>query len=433
MSTIKSLLLHSRPPAWHFRSACPPLALLGFLLLLTGCGPQTGSQTPTSTIPGAFASVQMIDARTGWAVSWDIAGTGAYSILKTGDGGRHWKTMLRCLSAEDQGRGFFKPCSTDFHSASVAAVVQPEYDSQTQTYRRRIFHTSDGGATWQSSEIAARDLETPPVFIDGLHGWVFATDHFPGPDPSSAYIGGQIALYRTTDGGNTWQRVASGPSTPQIPTTTDDGYGIPPLAASAQMQFITPQTGWLIGSSLHPDDSSYSWLYVTHDGGSSWQPVNLSFPAQATAPWRPTFFNDQDGLFPVSISGPAPQNTPATLLYSTRDGGQTWASTAVPFDVTSAVFLDLQHAIAPPTDTTGKALSTTSDGGKHWTTVPIQTTFTRLYAFNFVSPALGWALADNRTHFFPEPGGGLQKGDVITLLHTTDGGRTWQEIARSIV
>ncbi len=412
------------------------LALLG-LLLLTSCGQlgkgstQTGDQSATTVITGALTKVQMINNRTGWAISWDRAGTGAYQILRTTDEGRHWKPVLQCLSTQGVGKGFVKDCATDFHSAQVATVVQPEYESQTQTSRLRIFHTSDGGQTWQSSVLAARDLATPAIFVDGLHGWVFATDHFPGPDPGSAYIGGQIALYRTSDGGTSWQRVASGPSTPQIATTTDDAYGIPPFAASARLQFVTPSTGWLIGSSLHPDLSNYSWLYVTHDGGSSWHQVDLSFPAEALALWRPTFFTEQEGLFPVLTSGPAPQNAQGTLIYSTRDGGQTWASTAVPFDVTNATFLNLQQAVA--VDSEGKTLLATSDGWKHWTTAPLQTPFTRVYAFDFISPTVGWALADNRTHFFPEPGGGLQKGDVIALLQTTDGGRTWQEIARSVV
>jgi|GEM_PF-6166966 len=39
--------------------------------------------------------------------------------------------------------------------------------------------------------------------------------------------------------------------------------------------------------------------------------------------------------------------------------------------------------------------------------------------------------ADNRTTFLPEPGGGIRKDDVVALLQTRDGGRTWREIAHS--
>lgn len=418
------------------------LALLGCLLLLTSCGQNgTASQTPTSSVvkadiqaatnvvAGAFSPpLHMINATIGWTTSWDIAGSGAYTILKTTDGGRHWKTMLKCLSTQDLGKGFFEECVTDFHSTSVATVIQPEYESKTQTSRIRIFHTSDGGQTWQSSVINAR-TEAMPVFVDGLHGWVLATDHFPGPDPSSDYIGGQIALYRTSDGGKTWQRIASGPSTPQIATTTDDAYGIPPFTATTRVQFVTPSTGWLSGIALRPDMSYYSWLYITHDGGSSWHKVDPSFPRQAATMWFPTFFTEQDALFSVLISSPVPQ----TILYTTHDGGHTWTNTTVPFDVTNATFIDMNHAVSAVASESN-AFYTTNDGWKHWTKVQIQTTFKAIYAFDFVSPALGWALANNPpAHHAHEPGGGIRKGDVIALLQTTDGGRTWREIAHSVV
>jgi photosystem II stability/assembly factor-like uncharacterized protein len=402
---------------------CVTAIVLG-LLLLTSCGPP--EHQPASTrIPGALFSVRMMDARIGWAESWDLAGSGAYLILRTTDGGRHWKLLLQCFPTEGLGKGGF--CPTDFRSAAVATVVEPDYARQTQ----RIFHTSDGGQTWQRSLIAAADLETPAMFVDGLHGWVFATDHFPGPDATSAYIGGQIALYRTSDGGITWARVASGPATSQIGGSSSDAYGAPPFADSARLQFVTPGLGWLMGTSARSDRSSYTWMSVTYDGGITWRAVTLPFPAESLALWRPTFFTEDEGVFPVLTFGPAPQNVRGTLLFKTQDGGQAWTSTAVPLDVTNGVFMDLQHAVA--LEDGGKALLTTSDGWYHWTRVPLHTSFTRISAVDFVSPTLGWILADNRDLMRHGPEGGPGKGDVIALLRTTDGGRTWHEIAHSVV
>jgi photosystem II stability/assembly factor-like uncharacterized protein len=305
---------------------------------------------------------------------------------------------------------------------------------RTQISRLRIFHTSDGGTSWQSSLIVARDLETPAVFVDALHGWVFATDHFPGPDPSSAYIvGSQIALYRTSDGGKTWQRIAAGPATPQVNESTDNDYGIPPLAAGARIQFVSPSTGWLIGTSAHPTVTYYSWLYVTHDGGSSWQPVNLAFPPQAEALWQPTFFSSQVGWFPVQTNGPAPAYSPGSMVYRTQDGGQTWTGASMPFlEVAYADFIDLEHAVT--IDSSAKDLLTTSDGWQHWTTLPLPTAFGGISQVDFITPQLGWLRAIKRTGVVrPDPDGGLVKGDVSILLQTTDGGTTWQEIAHAVV
>lgn len=417
------------------------------LFILSSCGIQhntggqsstlvtTGNQLATTTLTGDLTELHMINATVGWAVSWDLAGTGnSYHILRTTDAGVHWKVVLQCTSTQGAGKGFIVGCVTDFNSASVATVLAPEFDSATQESQSRIFHTSDGGQTWQSSVVKARYIETPAVFVDAQHGWFLATDHFPGYDPGSAYIGKEIALYRTVDGGNTWQRIASGPATSQLPGTSDDAYGIPPLTAATRMQFVTARTGWLVGSSFHSDQSEFSWLYVTHDAGVTWHQVAISFPPQSLLLWSPQFFTQQDGLLPAFTSGPAPQYTRGTTLYATRDGGETWTGTSVPFDVTNGKFLDMNNAWASAVNGNDKTFYTTSDGWQHWTKGHMDVTFNTISGFSFVSPSLGWALAYNRTRFpAPEPGGGLRKGDNIALLKTTDGGHTWQEIAHSVV
>lgn len=428
----------------------PPISLLLILiglLALVSCGSQngTGSQSSsgsvqaqggkgpgTNMLTGALGEVRMIDATVGWAVSWDIAGTGSYHILRTTDGGAHWQTVLQCASTQQLGKGFVASCATDFHSASVATVLAPEYDDKTQQSQSRIFHTSNGGRTWQISVVKARYVETPAVFVDTLHGWFLGTDNFPGYDPGSTYIGKEIALFRTSDGGKTWPKIGSSPGTSQLPVTSDDAYGVVPFTASTRMQFVTPTTGWLIGTASRKDNSSYAWLSVTHNAGTTWQQVTISFPSGALALWTPRFFTEQDGLFPVLTSGPAPHYAQGTMVYITHDGGQTWADTTVPFDVTNAEFLDMHNAWTPASGA-DKAFYTTSDGWQHWTKGHMSTTFQRIYGFSFVSPTIGWALADNRTGFFPEPGGGIHKGDVIALLKSTDGGRTWREIAHSRV
>jgi hypothetical protein len=167
MRNIDQALWRSRDSRRGGLLPCSILTLVCLLLLTScrqpgnGCAASSTSaenQPAANTIAGALIKVQMIDASIGWAVSWNLAGTGAYHILKTTDGGHHWKPLLQCLPTQELGKGFLKDCATDFHSALVATVVQPEYDSQTQTARLRIFHTSDGGQTWQSSVLAARDL-----------------------------------------------------------------------------------------------------------------------------------------------------------------------------------------------------------------------------------------------------------------------------------
>jgi photosystem II stability/assembly factor-like uncharacterized protein len=444
--------------------------LIFALFMVSGCGfPQSQGQSQNAqtfatiqrgnqvltTVPGAFSSLDMISATVGWAVSWDLAGSGSYVILRTTDGGSHWRAALRCTSTQGEGRGFMESCWEDFRSATVATVVQPEYDAKTQISQIRIFHTADGGATWQNSVLAARDLETPATFIDALHGWALVTEDFPGRDPGSSYIGQEISLYRTSDGGQTWQRAAHGPANSQLGVTSDDAYGVAPLTANARITFSSLTTGWLVGSTFQRNGSSQNWLYITRDGGVTWRQTSLTFVANAFVPGSPIFFTPQDGVLPVEVAG-SMVNT--GMLYTTHDGGQTWSSTAVPFDITNGGFIDMEHAWTLATDVDVSAsltatavsmtapnpptpndsgdltsLRITSDGWQHWTEVHLPAAPKRIYGFDFVSPTIGWALTDNRTKSFPAPGGGLSKGDVVTLLKTADGGATWQEIALSQV
>lgn len=236
--------------------------LIFALCALAGCGfrsdQQPGQNTQSSmtiqgsnqaltTVPGAFSNLHMISTTVGWATSWDLAGDGGYAILHTTDGGHHWKSTLKCKPTQPLGKGFVASCYTDFRSAFVATATAPEYDGQTRTSRLRIFHTSDGGTTWQSALLNAGYLETQPTFVDALHGWALVTEGFPGPDPGSSSIGQNISLYRTSDGGRSWQRVARGPATSQLGVTSDDGYGVAPLTANARMSFTSASMGWLAG------------------------------------------------------------------------------------------------------------------------------------------------------------------------------------------
>jgi photosystem II stability/assembly factor-like uncharacterized protein len=405
-------------------------SLVRHLSIVGQAGILPGENQPmTSAIVGALDDVHMINAEVGWAESMHYLDDPIYStVLRTTDGGKHWKAVLKCIPI--QGVKTFVPCMTSFSTATSATVQETVSGNSLQGNYTRIYHTNDGGQTWMRSVIDASALETSPVFVNNLHGWVLLTSNFPGVDLGSAYIGKEITLYRTSDGGKNWQSIASGPATSQLGVTSSDAYGVPPLTASTRVTFINTSIGWMTGTSYHKDNSDYSWLYVTHDGGVTWKQATIGLPANSLIVNPPTFFTERDALLPVLISGPAPQYAQTSMLFTTHDGGQTWAGKAIPFDITFGGFADIHHGWAP-IDGEDQAIYMTTDGWQHWMKKHIDEAFKRVYNFDFVSATTGWMLADNRTAFAPEVGGGIQKGEIIVLLRTDDGGQTWQAIAHS--
>ena len=92
--------------------------------------------------------------------------------------------------------------------------------------------------------------------------------------------------------------------------------------------------------------TNLAWLYVTHDGGSTWRQQTLPLP-QGIPPAQlliqpPTFFSATDGLLPVRFSDLTTSKGIATVIYVTHDGGTTWSSTIpVSAALSASHFLDI--------------------------------------------------------------------------------------------
>ena len=94
-------------------------------------------------IHGIVSQLHMINATTGWVQSWYTDGGVIHNdILRTIDGGAHWKVMLTCLPVSSDGgkAAGFVTCLNDFRTSTIATVLEPLKNNQS-----RIYHTSDGG------------------------------------------------------------------------------------------------------------------------------------------------------------------------------------------------------------------------------------------------------------------------------------------------
>jgi len=342
------------------------------------------SGAPEATMP--FTSIHMLNQSNGWALT-------ASEILTTSDSGQHWKDVTPAnahITQYAQG---------EFLSSQAAWVASPQPNAYGIAGPLTLLHTSDGGQHWQFPPIndQARHVSLPD-FVSTTQGWLEVSQ---GPrlgiDPTD--------IFHTSDGGLTWNKIAS--------ANDQDNNSLPISGDKMGISFRDAQHGWATGDV----PSNTPWLYMTNDGGQTWQQSDVLVPqtfgsVEQFATMPPVLFGN-DGVMPVQYSQFGSQHV---ILYVTHDGGQSWIPTTfTTFTGGHDVYVvDMQHAWA--TNKVG-IMYTTNDGGQHWS--QISTLPEEVGELSFTDTTNGWAV------------GNLQ-GNAQQLLHTTDGGKTWEQIDYTI-
>jgi photosystem II stability/assembly factor-like uncharacterized protein len=165
-------------------------------------------------------------------------------------------------------------------------------------------------------------------------------------------------------------------------------------------------------------------IYRTTDGGATWDHL-LEQPGTY---FRAVLFVSATRGFVANIGpGYFPGVTDPTPLYETRDGGETWTPvTAItgpmPTGICNFTQVDAQHLVAVGRVGGPSFVLTSSDGGDTWTSREITAELAMLIDAHFASPTDGYVLGASSTR--------LEASHTV-ILHTEDGGETWQEVFRS--
>jgi photosystem II stability/assembly factor-like uncharacterized protein len=177
-------------------------------------------------------------------------------VYKSTDGGRSWtNTGLR--DAQQIGGIAIDP--TDENKVFVAALGHP-YGPNPE---RGIYRTTDGGKTWEKVLYKDENTGAIQVTIDPKNDRIIYADLWAGrqgPWENGAWEGPQSGLFKSTDGGTTWTKLTKG-----LPSFAD-GLGRIGFCLAAS----NPDRMYAC-----VDAAKGGGVYKSDDGGESWNQENM--------------------------------------------------------------------------------------------------------------------------------------------------------------
>ncbi|HTL82491.1 MAG TPA: T9SS type A sorting domain-containing protein [Bacteroidia bacterium] len=267
-----------------------------------------------------------------------------------------------------------------FLNPDTGWVINPRYNYLTPNTFGQIWRTNDGGNTWQLQKDSSETFFRSIGFADAQHGWVGNLGMVP-------YTSDTLPFYQTIDGGFTWNPV----------------------------NLMNPRPKGICGISVVTDSIIYAYgrysgpavLIKTSDKGNTWTSQDMS--AYASGLIDGFFFNKDTGF----VSGSSPTKN-ATIL-STYDGGATWQvrylSTRNDTDgVWKFSFPSRDTGYASVENwayqTSNRYFLKTVDGGLTWAELPFIPNYD-LQGIGFINDSVGWIGGDNYYRTFKTMDGGM--------------------------
>ena len=269
----------------------------------------------------------------------------------------------------------------------------------------KIFHTKDGGKTWEKQLEKAGSFFRTLAFLDKNVGFVgtVGTDYFPK-------VTDTIPLYGTKDGGKTWKPISyKGPyvkglcaidvvkeqyinhgkidykthifavgrvgSPANIMMSHDGGenWTSKSMNNDCKMLFdikmLDKNNGFVCAATSEDISQSNALILKTSDGGATWQKVYQSDrPFETT--WKISFPTKDVGYVTIQSYNPDP-NVKQQRVAKTTDGGKTWKEINLVEDAGAREFgvgfIDENHGFVG----TMSSGFETKDGGATWTKIDL--------------------------------------------------------------
>ncbi|MFN2197514.1 MAG: hypothetical protein ACK2UW_15460 [Anaerolineales bacterium] len=281
------------------------LTLAGCSLFFPGSSPGSGTETPP---PGAaqvaapdLVRIDMTSFANGWGVSEN-------QVLITRDGASSWFDVT---PAGVSSLGF--AASSAFMGDTTAWVQVPDPENPESS---TLYHTTDTGTTWASYPLPFGSAYLD--FLDDQHGAALSV--------AGVGLGSSLVrIYRTENGGESWALVFE--NNPDLPADTP---GVLPMAGiKTGISFQDENIGYVTGSVpadefvylYRTEDGGSTWNPVNLD-----LPAELTGSMLNFLP--PVFFNPTQGKLAVSYQNPGGQGM--LVFTTNNGGQSWMATTPIP-------------------------------------------------------------------------------------------------------
>ncbi len=228
-----------------------------------------------------------------WTRNSTSVGDGIY---KSTDGGQNWKNMG--LKKSDRISAIIvDPKNSDIVWAGVLGALWGDSDE------RGIYKTIDGGQNWQKvfgvdNKTGCSDLIIDPKNSNVMYAsfWEFRRTAW-----SFSSGGTQSALYKSVDGGKSWNKIHN---------------GFPQGKLGRIAIAVAPSNSNILYSVLETEKAENNGLYRSEDAGKSWKHLNSDFGLTV----RPFYFSR------ITVDPKNPDIVAKGGLYGSisRDGGKTF-------------------------------------------------------------------------------------------------------------
>jgi len=268
---------------------------------------------------------------------------GGNGVYKSIDAGKNWK-FVGLADTHAIGRLAVNPRNPDI--AFVAALGHPFGDNE----ERGIFRTQDGGKTWQ--KVLYKDAKSggiDVVFDPSNSNILFAALWQARRTPWSLDSGGPgSGLYRSVDGGTTWKELkAHG-----LPEGILGRIGVTVSGANRNRVWAVVE-------------AEKGGIYRSDDGGDTWHLMTDDHRFRQRAWYYSHIFADPKSEDTVYILN--------TAAYRSNDGGKTFSRLRAPHGDNHALWIDPTNPKRLMNGNDGGGTIST-DGGDTWTTVYNQPT-----------------------------------------------------------